>query len=156
MRVILYPESSMSYPPPSPPGQRFPLQDTIILTPPPSTNITDLFVLFPLFYFPFFLVFRLLDTRHVYSHHVICFLKSQSGITFIQFVDQMPFDIVSCTFFSEITLFPDVLAFRLIVLQSFNQFHNIKKFLPKLEIQNVKAQPSALRPHAFPPQCIVF
>ena len=75
---------------------------------------------------------------------MICFLKSQSGITFIQFVDQMPCDIVPSTFFSEITLFPVILAFRLIVLQSFNQFHNIQKFLPKLEIQNLKDQPSAL------------
>ena len=93
-----------------------------------------------------FSAFRLLNTRHVYSHHVICFLKSQSSITFIQFVDQISCDIVPSTFFSEITLFPVMLAFRLIVLRSFNQFQNIQKFLPKLEIQNLKAQPSALTP----------
>ena len=68
----------------------------------------------------------------------------------------MPCDIVPSTFFSEITLFLFMLAFRLIVLRSFNQFHNIQKFLPKLEIQNLKDQPSVIRPHAFPPQCIVL
>ena len=144
MRVILYPESSRSYLPPSPPGQRFSSPVYHYITPPYTYHISLCFM--PTIFSLSFSAFRLLNTRHVYSHHVICFLKSQSSITFIQFVDQIPCDIVPSTFFSEITLFPVMLAFRLIVLRSFNQFHNIEKFLPKLEIQNLKAQPSALTP----------